>query len=451
MIVTLLIIVGTAVIFFFVILIKNIAAPKRAGQLAQLYKQGRIAPATKIARQILVKEPRNPDAHYYLGLCYLADSKPELALMELKAVDQIGIFEGVITEITFRNTIADLYLRFNQYEEAQKEYLLLIQLEPENSEYYYLAGKLFELREHPEKAVKYYKKTIELDKRHADAYARLGNILYRAKKLPEAKAALEQSIRLQPGNAIGSYYLGKIFKESKDFQTALQYFEKSLKDTELKIKSLVERGTCFISLGDLVRAESELERALKQGAPDDAMEIIHARYLLAYCYEQARKFDEAIEQWKKIQSKKPNFRDVPAKLANYLDLQADDKMKDFLTSSDEKFLDICKGIVMSFDQTVQDIKAIESGYEIIAGDSPSKFRNTKKLPTIFRFLRVTDIIEELQVRTFYEGLKTNQIRRGVMISSSLFSHGAKEFAESRPLDLIDKEKLQKLLEQIKTS
>ena len=87
--------------------------------------------ATKLARQILTKEPRNPDAHYYLGLCYLSDSKPELALMELKAVDKLGNFEGMISQITFRNAIADLYLRFNQYEEAQKEYLLLIQLEPE--------------------------------------------------------------------------------------------------------------------------------------------------------------------------------------------------------------------------------------------------------------------------------------------------------------------------------
>ena len=36
------IIVGTAVIFFFVILIKNITAPKRVQQLAQFYKQGKI-------------------------------------------------------------------------------------------------------------------------------------------------------------------------------------------------------------------------------------------------------------------------------------------------------------------------------------------------------------------------------------------------------------------------
>jgi len=443
------IIVGAAVIFFLFILIRSIASPRKVTQIAALYKQGRYTSAVKLARQVIQKEPRNPDAHYYLGLCYLAETKPELALMELKAVDQIGMFEGLISELTFRNTIADLYLRFNQYEEAQKEYLLLIQLEPDKAQNYFLAGKLFELRDHPDKAVKYYKKTIELDKRHADAYARLGNILFRAKRLPDARSALEQATRLQPGNALASYYLGKISKENKDFKEALQYFEKSIKDPELRVKSLVERGTCFISMGDMSRAESELERALKQGAVDDAIETIHARYLLAYCYENARKFDEAIVQWQKIQAKKPGFRDVATKLAEYQDLQNNDHMKDFLVAGDEQFAIICKAIVQGLGQTVQEGKAIEDGYEIIAGESQTKWRNTKKLPTIYRFVRVTESIEEVKIRDFYESIKVNPVRKGIYITSSVFSRGAREFAESRPLDLIDKDRLQKLLEQVK--
>jgi tetratricopeptide (TPR) repeat protein len=243
--------------------------------------------------------------------------------------------------------------------------------------------------------------------------------------------------------------LGKIAKEGKDFQAALNYFEKSLKDNELKIKSLVERGTCYISLGDLSRAQSELERIIKLGANDDSTEVIHGRYLLAYCYEQARRFDDALSQWEKIQAKKPNFRDVPAKLAEYQDLRTDDHMKDYLTASDDRFFAICKIMVESMGFSVQDGKAVDSGCEIIGNETLSKMRNTKKLPTIFRFLRLTEPIEEIRVRNFYETLKPNQVRKGIMVSSSAFSHGARDFAENRPLDLLDKERLQKLLEQIK--
>lgn len=441
------IIVGAVVIFFFVILVKNILAPKRAAQLATLYKQNKIGAATKLAKQLLAKDPRNPDAHYYLGLCYLADSKPELALMEFKTVNQIGMFEGLVSEITFRNTIADLFMRFNQLDEAQKEYLLLIQMEPQNAEYYYIAGKLFELRDHADKAVKYYRKTIELDKRHADAYARLGNILFRAKHHAEARTALEQSVKLQPNNATACFFLGKIYKDGKDFQTAIQYFEKSLKDNELKVKSLMERGTCYLSLGDNLRAETELERAIKLGVTEDAAsnEVIFSRYLLAHIYEGQRKVDEAITQWEAINAKRPNFKDVPGKLQEYSELRSDDAMKDYLTASDEQFAEICSRVVSHLGQSVQDMKSVEDGLEIIAGDPATKWRNTKKLPTIYRFLRVTETIEEVRIRNFYESFKSNQVRKGVVITSSIFSRGARDYVESRPIDLIDKEKLQKLL------
>lgn len=441
------IIVGAVVIFFFVILVKNILAPKRAAQLATLYKQNKIGAATKLAKQLLAKDSRNPDAHYYLGLCYLADSKPEIALMELKTVNQIGMFEGMVSEITFRNTIADLFMRFNQYEEAQKEYLMLIQMEPENPEYYFIAGKLFELRDHADKAVKYYRKTIELDKRHADAYARLGNILFRAKHHAEARTALEMAVKMQPNNATACFYLGKIYKDSKDFQTAIQYFEKSLKDNELKTKSLMERGTCYLSLGDTLRAETELERAIKIGISEDANsnEVIFSRYLLAHIFESQRKVDEAITQWEAINAKRPNFKDVPSKLQEYSELRSDDAMKDYLTASDEQFAEICARVVANLGQSVQDLKHVEDGCEIIAGDPATKWRNTKKLPTIYRFLRITETIEEVKVRTFYESFKSNQVRKGVVITSSVFSRGARDYVESRPIDLIDKEKLQKLL------
>lgn len=440
------IIIGAIVIFAFIILVKNILAPKRAAQLATLYKQNKVGQATKLAKQLLVKDPRNVDAHYYLALCYLADSKPEIALMELKAIDQIGLFEGMISEVVFRNTIGDLYLRFNQYEEAQKEYLLLIQQEPDNPHYYYLAGKMFELRDHAEKAVKYYRKTIELDRRHADAHARLGNILFRAKHHAEAKTVLEQALQLQPGNALACFYLGKIAKDNKDFKAAISNFEKALKDNELKGKALLERGSCFLAMGDNVRAEAELERAVKLGGSEDSNEVLFSRYLLAHLYEQQRKIDEAIAQWEAIAARKPGFRDVGAKLAEYQDLRADDKMKDYLTASNDEFANICKKAVETMGQTVQDMKEIPDGLEIIAGESSAKWRNTKKLPTIYQFLRLTETIEELRVRTFYESIKSNQVRKGVIVVSSVFSRGARDYAESRPIDLLDKEKLQKLLE-----
>ena len=95
--------------------------------------------------------------------------------------------------------------------------------------------------------------------------------------------------------------------------------------------------------------------------------------------------------------------------------------------------------------SVLDATFIDKGLELLAGESSAKWRNTKKLPSVFWFLQETETIEESVVRTFHEKIKGGNFNRGVLIVSALFSRGAREFAESRPIDLVDKDKLQTLL------
>ena len=111
--------------------------PRRLSSVADLIKQGRYQLATKAVKAVLAKEPRNGSAHYYLAKIYLAESKPELALMELKTVSDIGQFEIDIPETEFRKLIAGLYERFGQLEEALKEYIMLSKNDPGNAEYFF--------------------------------------------------------------------------------------------------------------------------------------------------------------------------------------------------------------------------------------------------------------------------------------------------------------------------
>ena len=107
--------------------------------------------------------------------------------------------------------------------------------------------------------------------------------------------------------------------------------------------------------------------------------MIHGRYLLAYCYEQARRFDDALSQWEKIQAKKPNLPRRTGQIGRkYQDLRTDDHMKDYLTASDDQFFEICKIMVESMGFSVQEGKAVDSGCEIIGNETPSKMRNTQK-------------------------------------------------------------------------
>lgn len=432
-----------AVIIGFVI--KALFAPKKIANIAEYVKQGKNQAAVRAAKQLLQRDSRNAELHYLLGQAYEQDGKPELALMEYKTVNDIGQFGGYVPEIDFRTRIAELFRKFNQAEEALKEYVLLVKRMPENPDYVFQAGTLFEERGNTDRAVGFYRKAIELNERHAEAHFRLGLILYRSKHPVEAKGEFEAAIQGGNGPVQAYYYLGRILKESHDYVAALVAFEKAQRDPEVKTKALIERGSCYMSLNSLDKAVTELERAVRLIKNEGSPEALYAHYFLSLCYERMRKFDEAIAQWEKIYAKKPSFRDVADKLSQYQDLRTDDRMKDFLTASQSDFADMCKSIVLTLELTPQDISEIPNGCQIIAVESESKWRNTRKMPRLVRVYRIAEVVDVSTVRSMHEDMKKLNVMRGILIATTRFSRTAAEYADTRPIELVDRERLQPLL------
>ncbi len=443
--------VGVALLVVIIFLLKKLFSPKKIAALANYVKQSKYNAAIRLAKQIIAKEQRNPEAHYLLGVAYREEEKSELALIEFKMVGQIGRFGGACPEHVFRQSIAELYTRFDQPEEALKEYLLLIRMEPDTSEHYYHAGLLFAQRGKIDRAADFFRKTIKIDPRHSDAHYELGHLLYRTKHPVEAKVELDLAVRYGQDNFKAYYYLGRLLKDNHDYVAALIGFEKSQRDPEYKVKSLIERGSCYMSLSNIDKAVSEFDRAIRLVENESSPEGLYARYFLALCYENLRRFEDAIELWEKIYAKKPSFRDVAEKLSQYQDLRTDDRMKDLLTASPDEFFDICKGIVESLGYSTRDITDMPDGCQILAMEQESKFRNARRMPRLIRFFRVTDVLDLSIVRSIHEEMRKLGVMRGIIIASSRFSKSAQDFAETRPIDLVDKDQLQKLLSKMPVS
>jgi len=435
------------VLVFF--LIKSLAAPHKIGALHEQVKQGKVNQAIRTAKQILAKDPRNNEAHYLLGLAYAQDGKNELALMEYKTVNQISDFSGTCKETTFRKDIASLYLQFGQEEEALKEYLLLTKLEPYEPSHYYNVGRLLESRNKGNQAAGYYRKSLEVNPRYSDSWFALGQLMYKAKQNAEAGNALQKALKLRPDNYKAYFYLGRILKDSRNYTGALGAFENAQKDPDFKVKALIERGACFIATKNYQRALNELERAIKISTQDiKSPEMMHAHYFLSVCYERTRNLDKAIEQWELLYAQKRTFRDVAEKLSQYQELRGDDRIKDFITESPEMFEITCKKLIETMELTVTDYVSMNDGCQITAVErSSGQWRNTRKFPKLLQILRIPDTIDLPSVRNFHEQMKKAGITRGYFISSSSFTRSAYEFTESRPIDLIPREKLQEMLKQ----
>ncbi len=430
-----------------VVIIKNLAAPKKIGSVRKLIKEGKYQAAQRVAKTAITKNARDYVAHYWLGEAYLADGKPELAFVEFKTVNENAVFDGSISEIEFRTKMADLYVKYNQNQDALKEYLLLTKMQPQNGDNYYNVGKIYENLNQAPNALGFYQKAVVLNKKNDKAHTALGYLLYRGKQFQEAKKEIDIAIKLCPENYSNFYYLGKILKENKDYSGAVKAFEKAEHDQSFRQRALIERGTCYMAVDQGDNAIGEFEHAISISKDDGAQETLFARYFLAACYEKSHKIDKAIEQWDKIYSKNRTFRDVGAKLNEYRDLQTNDSMKEYLTASPTDFVEICKKIAMAgFNLQSQKTEPTPYGCSMYATEvKKDSWMNVRPQFFLAVFYRNAEPLEDSVVRKVAESLKNQNCSKGVIFSSSGFTNSASKYAENRSVVLVNKEQLEGIL------
>ncbi|WP_027727727.1 tetratricopeptide repeat protein [Treponema sp. C6A8] len=430
-----------------IVVAKSIMAPHKLDNVPRLLRQGKTQTAIKMCKQIVSKEPKNFQAHYYLGKAYLKENRTELALMEYKTVNDNALFGEGIEELPFRKEYAQILLQHNQQNDALQNFLLLTKMEPNNAENFFQAGRIYELQNRYDIALGFMQKAAMLDKKHAKAHAEIGLMMYRTKQYEGAKKEIDIAIKLSPETYSSYYYLGKILKDQKDLNSAIKAFEKAQRDPEVRQKALIEHGSCFMVANRYDNAAMDFQRAIDLDKNNSNPETLFARYFLGLCYEKSRKIDDAIKQWEEIYKRNKNFRDVASKLQEYKDLQANDYLKDYLTCSNDEFPEICKNTAekgLNMQVLTCDLKKWGCQITGVAKGDDS-WMNVRKQVILIRFFRNPEPIEDAPVREAVELLKTMNAVKAFMFSSSSFTQAAKHFAENRPVELVEKQKLEAVL------
>lgn len=438
---------AVVIISLVIIIVKTIVSPKKIDAIPRLIKQGKTTNAIKIAKQLLAKDQKNYLAHYYLGKAYVKENRTELAIIEYKNVNENALFGEDLNELTFRREYSQLLLKYNQQNEALKNFLLLTKLDPQNADNFFQVGQIYEQQNRYDIALGFMQKCAMLDKKHARAHAEIGLMLYRTKQFNEAKKEIDMAIRLSPETYSSYYYLGKILKDAKDIQGAIKAFEKAQRDQDVKQKAIIEHGSCFMMANRYDNAIVDFQRAIELDKENSMPETIYARYFLAACYEKSRKIDKAIEQWEQIYKKNKAFRDVSAKLSEYKDLQANDYLKDYLTCSNEEFPIICRNAaIKGLNLQVLSCDSKKWGCQITGvNKSDESWMAVRKQVIMLRFYREPDPIDEAQIHESLDIMKSISSVKAFLFSSSGFNTAAKRFSENRPVELLEKQKLEELL------
>ncbi|MBQ2481885.1 MAG: tetratricopeptide repeat protein, partial [Treponema sp.] len=309
------------------------------------------------------------------------------------------------------------------------------------------AGICAEKENQVNNAVVMFQKAIALNKRHSKAHSALGHLLLRSEQYEDALSEIKLSIRLDPDEFSNYYYLGKALKERGEYSDAIKAFEKSERSNEFRQRALIETGACYMEVDQTANAQEHFQRAVQCSKDDSSQETLYARYFLANCYEKTHSIEKAVEQWNKIYLYNKKFRDVASKLEEYRDIQSNDSLKEYLTSSQQAFTELCiKTVQKAYNFMPQKSETKPYGCRLLCTEeNKDTWKNVRKQFFLIEFHRDSDAVDESKVRQFVEEIKTQGYYKGMIFSSSGFSTLATQFAESRPVTLINREKLEIVL------
>lgn len=206
-------------------------------------KNGQLADAEDMYRQILEKLPDHPDALHYSGV---------LAHQQGRSGEAVALIERSLA------------------------------LEPNQADCYSNLGIIFKAGGRLDDAVGAYQRAIALNPEHANAHNNLGVLLKAQGRIAEAEAAYRTAIRLNPEHIDAYNNLGILLAGLKRTQEAVVCYCKvtTLSPKHPEARRLLALAHC--TLGEPDKAVEIFERWLEE-EPDNPV----ARHMLAACSGQA--------------------------------------------------------------------------------------------------------------------------------------------------------------------
>ena len=151
---------------------------------------------------------------------------------------------------------------------------------------------------------------------------------------------------------------------------------------------------------------------------------------------------------KNIQLLSPNYKDVPALITKYQELNQNSNLRTYMIGSSNEFVALCRKIVSSFFKKsrtkVIDINVSSDYAELLTEIDTDKWQDVIS----FRFYRTTGSTGELYVRDFHAKIRDEKAGRGICFTAGTFSDEARKYIEGRPIDLIEKAQLSKILSSL---
>ncbi len=448
MIISILIAVIVALLLIAIIVgIKSIKRKEEKKDVSvKIQKKGKSA-ILKEAEKKLAHDPHNIPSLETIGDIYYGEKDWEKVWNIYKTLYDISTAhpEIDIIKCALRMGIAAYGLGKN--EDAVSALMLCIKKDPNNFDCNLFLGKALMKANTFDKAVFCFKKCKVIQPENNEVNMLLGTALYKAQKYRDCLPFLKRVLDENPGNKEVLFDMAVAMTECGMGDKALKVFMHLRPDPEYGPQACLEAGKMHERVKDFASAVKDYEISMRlPSVPEQIM--LQIKYRLANTYIAMNDISKALTLLRQIQAAKPQYKDVDALVARYAELNQNKNLQTYLMSGTSDFVALCRKFIATYYKDsfvkVEDVQVASESVEIICEVETPKWEAKQ----MFRFYRTQNVIGDINVRDFHSKLRDTKCDNGVCISIGGFSDSAHKYIDGRPVDLIEKDELVKILKRI---
>lgn len=399
------------------------------------------------ATKKLTSDPHNVPALTELSNLYYKEHNwqgayPLYATLVNLSSTRVGIN---LAEVKLRYGVCAANL--SKHQEALKALLEARKLNSDVFDVNFYLGKVLVEQKEYEKAIPLLKKAITINNDVPECYGLIGKAYYLSKRYKESLPYLRRALDSNPEDKDLLFSMADALNESGTPDRAIKVFMHLRPDPVYGAQSCLAAGIYHTRCNQNEAAIKDYEIGIKhENAPQDL--LLNIKYRLSQCYIKANNMPASLSLLKSIQLISPNYKDVPALITKYQELNQNSNLRTYMIGTSNEFVALCRKIASTFFKKsrtkVIDINVSSDYAELLTEINTDKWQDV----ITFRFYRSTGSTGELYVRDFHAKIRDEKAGRGICFTAGVFSDEARKYIEGRPIDLIEKTQLSKILSSL---
>jgi tetratricopeptide (TPR) repeat protein len=197
------------------------AVPNSLGLNQQ--KMGKHAEAAANFREVSKRDPGDAQAHYNLAVSLFALGQTDNAVKELLLTLSIDPAHSRADYL-----LGTIWMKDKDYLRARQRFEHMLTIAPEDYAAHYYLGVLATTEGKWQEAERHLRLALKTDPESAEAHNAMGSIFLRQGNLDAAHLAFQEAIRLEPKFAWALYNMGVLLRQQKKTEQAAQHFRQAL-------------------------------------------------------------------------------------------------------------------------------------------------------------------------------------------------------------------------------